>query len=122
MSFAEKALFAHYNSGSVVRDTVFANLPIETHYTSALYKQLMASESDIDQIGGVKHELLAKRFAEGPQYVIVGVDPAIEIRRVLNLEVETSEDGSETLSWDEAAPGGSIRKRNQTSVPTGRQE
>jgi hypothetical protein len=113
MNFAEKALLAHYNSGSTVRDAVFANLPVETHYTSALYKQLMESEADIDRIGGLAHERLAKQFANGPQYVIVGVEPTIEIRRVTELHVETSDDGSEIVSWEELSndDGGMRRER-----------
>lgn len=118
MNFTEKALLAHYNSGSTVRDAAFANLPIETHYTSALYKQLMESEADIHRIGGLAHELLAKRFANGPQYVIVGTEPTIEIRRVLNLHVETGEDGAEMVSWHEPTAEGDTRKKSQDLMAT----
>lgn len=36
-NFTEKALVGHYNGGNTVRDVAFANLPMETHFTSALY-------------------------------------------------------------------------------------
>jgi hypothetical protein len=34
MTFAEKALFAHYNSERTVLAVALGNLPIETHFTS----------------------------------------------------------------------------------------
>jgi hypothetical protein len=40
MNFTEKALLAHYISGTTVREAAFAQLPIETHFTSALYERL----------------------------------------------------------------------------------
>lgn len=114
MSFAEKALLAHYNSGSTVRDAAFRRLPIETHYTSPLYKQLVESEADIDRIGGLAHERLAKQFANAPRYVVVGSEPTIEIRWVTDLEVRTNEDGSETVEWQEARTEDGEGKKRQS--------
>lgn len=111
MNFTEKALLAHYNSGTIVRDAAFANLPMETHFTSALYRQLKESEEKLEEIGGEKHRFLAKRFSDGPQYLILGTELTIEIRRVLSIEVDTSGDGTETVSWDEpTANGGTVRQ------------
>lgn len=113
MNFAEKALLAHYNSGSTVREAAFTNLPLETHFTSALYRQLKESEENLEEIGGEKHRLLAKRFSEGPQYVIVGTEPTIEIRRVLDLEVGENEGGGgEIVTWHEPTLGGGLRRQN----------
>jgi len=111
MSFTEKALLAHYNSGTTVRDAAFAGLPMETHFTSALYHQLEASEESLEEVGGEKHRLLAKRFSDGPQYVVIGREPAIEIRRVSNLEVDSISDGGGTVSWEEPTPTGHVSKR-----------
>jgi hypothetical protein len=111
MSFTEKALLAHYNSGSTVRATAFQNLSIETHFTSALYRELKTSEENFEEIGSPKHQRLLKRFEEGPQYVIVGAEPTIEIRQVANLEVGTSETEGESVSWEEPVQdGGTIKK------------
>jgi hypothetical protein len=117
MNFTDKALLAHYNSGTTVRDAAFANLPMETHFTSALYRQLKESEENLEEIGGERHRLLAKRFADGPQYVIVGAPPTVEIRRVLDLEVGESEGGTgEIVTWHEPTSEGQRLVRHKTST------
>lgn len=117
MSFTEKALLAHYNSGSTVRAAAFEGLPIETRLTSTLYRELKDSEEKIDELGGERHQLLAKRFAEGPQYVIVGTEPAIEIRKVVDLEVDVDEAGAERVSWKEPTPNAGVRSEQRTITP-----
>jgi hypothetical protein len=111
MSFVEKALIAHYNSGTTVHETVFSSVPIETHFTSALYRQLQKFEEDIAEIGGLSHQLLSRRFAEGPQYVIVGTEPAVEIRRVTNLEVATESEGDARVVWHEPTERGTSERK-----------
>jgi hypothetical protein len=70
-----------------------------------------------EEVGGEKHKLLANRFSDGPQYVIVGAQPAVEIRRVTNLKVENDDLGTETISWEEATPDGGHVRRRETVKP-----
>jgi hypothetical protein len=50
-----------------------------------------------------------------PQYVILGTEPAIEIRVVMNLEVDNGEADVETATWEESTPEGTSRKRRWNS-------
>jgi hypothetical protein len=119
MSFTEKALLAHYNSGSTVRAAAFEGLPTKTHFTSVLYGKLKESEENLREIGGSKHQPLSKRLAEGPKYVVVGTEPTIEVRKALNLEVDAGENGSETVAWGERSTEGHYVKRHEVTRATG---
>jgi hypothetical protein len=76
---------------------------------------VVPSESGLPlRIGFIK---IVAREKKCPQYVIVETEPAIEIRRVSNLHVETAEDRSETVTWDEPTAEGGVRHGRQGAVP-----
>ena len=113
LSLSEKFLLAHYNHQKA-DDRMFGSaIPVFTHYSSEYYKKLMLCTQE--QKDTKKCVDLRRNWERYPMYIVVGHNPSIEIRKVLNLEFET-ENGMARLSWDEPLFDGSMKHYKQETA------
>ena len=109
LSFSEKISLSNYSNGEKRKKEFFGGVvPVFTHYQSDLYRSLMKStKSGLDS---KKKQELIERWKRCPEYITVGYNPYLEIRKVFNLFVYLDDNGNELIEWDWSLPNGSLKK------------
>ena len=108
LSFSEKVSLSNYSNGEKQKKEFSGGtVPIFTHYQSDLYRNLMKAtqEKGLDDIETKK---LLEQWSKYPQYITVGHNPYLEIRKVFNLSVYR--DGNEVIEWDFPLADGSFKR------------
>ncbi len=109
LSVSQKFALAHYSLGGRRRMDFFkSSIPVFTHYTTDLYREMMLRGRDYCFDDSRYVELLEK-WKKHPEYVVIGCNPKLEVKKVFDLEVK-NEDGQESLSYVELLPSGERRK------------
>lgn len=112
LSLTERFGLAHYNHRKASEAMFGAAVPVTTYRSSGPYRELCRCFKDNDN--SKKCQELKKNWRAYPEYVIVGHNPAVEIKKVFNLDIEC-DGGNVQLSWDEPmADGTSVRKSQNT--------
>ena len=108
---AEKIFLAHYNKGEKRRREFFkTSAPVFTQYQSDLYRNLMQS-GEMNGLHHPKTRELRDRWKSTPQYIVIGHNPYLEIRRVYNLAVYRNTNGGQILEWDDKLADGTTERR-----------
>lgn len=110
LSFSEKVYLVNYLNGEKRRREFFGgSVPVFTHYQSDLYRNLMGA---IDKKGLNNEETkeLLDKWKKYPQYIVVGHNPCLEIRKVFNLFIRQNDNGNEVIEWDRPLPDGGFKK------------
>lgn len=110
LSFSEKIYLSNYSKGEKRKKEFFGGtVPIFTHYNSNLYRNLMET---INEQGLDSKEVkeLSDKWNKYPRYIIVGHNPYLKIKEVLNLVLYEDDNGREILEWVLPLPGGNRKK------------
>ncbi len=97
LSLSEKVFLSNYLKGEERRKDFFGRtVPVFTHYQSDLYRNLIKTIEE-KGVNSVEADELRNKWIKYPQYIIVGHNPHLEIRKVFNLSVYRVEDGNEVM-------------------------
>lgn len=108
LSFSEKVSLSNYSNGEKRKKEFFGGaVPVFTHYQSDLYRNLMKATQE-KGLGDLETKKLFEQWSKYPQYITVGHNPYLEIRKVFNLSVYR--DGSEVMEWDCPLADGSFKR------------
>lgn len=108
LSFSEKVSLSNYSNGEKRKKEFFGRaVPVFTHYQSDLYRNLMKAINE-NGLDNKKVKELSEKWSKYPQYITVGHNPYLEIRKVFNLSVYR--DGNEILEWDFPLADGSFKR------------
>lgn len=106
---SEKVYLASYNKGDKRQREFFdGSIPCTTHYRSDLYRDLTRSMEDEGLHSEQTHKL-REQWIKYPEYVVLGHNPYLEIRKVHNLVVYKDKNGTEVMEWDWPLPNGEVR-------------
>lgn len=110
LSFSEKISLSNYSNGEKRSKEFFGGtIPVFTHYQSGLYRNLMKTinEKGLDD---KKVKELFEKWSKYSQYITVGYNPYLEIRKIFNLFVYQSDNGNEVIEWDCQLADGSLKR------------
>lgn len=103
---SEQIHLADYNNGRKREKKFFgSNIPYYTHLDTDLYRNLIQSRRS-EGLRSKRTQALLNQWKQHPEYVIVGHNPYLEIRKVYNLAVYRDENDNEILEWDWPLPNG----------------
>lgn len=114
LSMTERFRLAHYNYRSAEEKMFGSAVPVFTHYSSQPYVEFSKCFSSDATSPECKELAQGWRAGTYPLYIIVGHNPAVEIKMVRNLVIEEV-DGLATLTWDEPLNDGSSKQCTQTT-------
>ncbi len=110
LSFSEKVYLSNYSLGEKRKREFFGgSVPVFTHYQSDLYRKLMRAISD-KGLNDKEVMELSEKWSKYPQYITVGHNPYLEIRKVFNLSVYRNNNGNEVIEWDYQLADGNTKK------------
>ncbi len=109
-SFSEKIYFSDYSMGEKRKKEFFGGtVPVFTHYQSDLYRNLMKATNE-KGLDNTETKKLLNKWRKCPEYITVGHNPYMEIRKVFNLSVYQNDSGNEVIEWDCLLADGSFKK------------
>ncbi len=109
-SFSEKIYLSSYSNGEKRKREFFSGaVPVFTHYQSDLYRNLnkVMSEKGLDN---PEFKELSEKWGKSPQYITVGHNPYLEIRKIFNLSLYNKDNGNEVMEWDYPLADGSFKR------------
>ena len=53
---------------------------------------------------------LSEKWGKSPQYITVGHNPYLEIRKIFNLSLYNKDNGNEVMEWDYPLADGSFKR------------
>jgi hypothetical protein len=106
----EKFYLAHYNHQKKRQEMFSGSIPKFTHYGSGHYRKFQRCLENNDKSEYCKK--LRENFIFYPQYVEIGHNPSVNIKKVFNLEIQKNKDGSK-LFWDEPMADGTLKRQRQ---------
>lgn len=110
LSFSEKVLLSNYSKGEKRGKEFFGkSVPVITHYQSDLYRNLMKAtrEKGLDDQETKK---LLEQWRKYPEYIMIGHNPYLEIRKVFNLFVYQDDNSNEIIGWDYPLADGTFKR------------
>ncbi|MGB7290554.1 MAG: hypothetical protein WBD99_00070 [Thermodesulfobacteriota bacterium] len=110
LSLSEKAFLANYAKGKQNEKKFFdVSVPVYTHYQSTLYGDL----TSCIKRKGPDHEdckRLSEKWKNYPEYITVGYNPCVDIRKVSDLVIYEDTNGNEVLECYEMVANGTKKK------------
>ncbi len=105
--FSEKISFAHYLNGKENKERFCKlNGPIYTHYTSAVYDNLVKYYSTNSK----KHNQLKEKWKNYSEFICIGYNPGLLTEKVYNIKVYES-NNNEIIEYDKKLTTGKLKKK-----------